>query len=98
MEGSLNAVYVTLWKTDSGILSFSYSRTTEQNKFGFVQFDRPKIENHLLTPEPFHAKTRASKTVCYVLDARVSGNILIYVHFMQMDSLSDMAGMQADCS
>ena len=56
MEGSLNAVYVTLWKTDSGILSFSYFRTTEQNKFGFVQFDRPKIENHLLTPESYELK------------------------------------------
>ena len=56
MEGSLNAVYVTLWKTDSGILSFSYFRTTEQNKFGFVQFDRPKIENHLLTPESYESK------------------------------------------
>ena len=55
MEGSLNAVYVTLWKTDSGILSFSYSRTTEQNKFGFVQFDRPQIENHLLTPESYES-------------------------------------------
>ena len=56
MEGSLNAVYVTLKKTDSGILSFSYFRTTEQNKFGFVQFDRLKIENHLLTPESYELK------------------------------------------
>jgi len=40
-------VFVTLLEN----LSFSYFRTTEQNKFGFVQFDRPKIENHLLTPE-----------------------------------------------
>ena len=51
MEGSLNAVYVTLRKSNSGILSFSYFRTMEQNKFGFVQFDRHKIESHLLTPE-----------------------------------------------
>ncbi len=29
--------------------------TTEQNKFGFVQFDRPKIENHLLTPESYES-------------------------------------------
>ena len=36
-------------------LSFSYFRTTEQNKFGFVQFDRPKIENHLLTPESYES-------------------------------------------
>ena len=27
-----------------------------QNKFGFVQFDRPKIENHLLTPESYELK------------------------------------------
>ena len=53
MDGSLNAVYVTPRKSNSGILSFSYFRTTEQNKFGFVQFDIPKTENHLLPPESF---------------------------------------------
>ena len=56
MEGSLNAVHVTSRNSNSGILSFSYFRTTEQNKFGFVQFDRPKIENHLLTPESYELK------------------------------------------
>ena len=55
MDGLLNAVHVTLRNSNSGILSFSYFRTTEQNKFGFVQFDRPKIENHLLTPESYES-------------------------------------------
>ena len=32
MEGLLNAVHVTLRNSNSGILSFSYFRTTEQNR------------------------------------------------------------------
>ena len=56
MDGSLNAVHVTLGRTDSGILSFSYFRTTEQNSPGFVQFDNQKFESHLLTPESYKYK------------------------------------------
>ncbi len=51
MEGSLNAVHVTSRKFNSGILSFSYFRTTEQNRHSFVQFDSQKIEKHLLALE-----------------------------------------------
>ncbi len=51
MEGSLNAVHVTSRKFNSGILSFSYFRTTEQNRHSFVQFDSQKIEKHLLKLE-----------------------------------------------
>ena len=56
MDGSLNAVHVTLGKPDSGILSFSYFRMTEQNSPGFVQFDNQKFGSHLLTPESYELK------------------------------------------
>jgi len=36
MEGSLNAVHVTLRKSDSGKLRFCYFRTTEQNNPGLL--------------------------------------------------------------
>ena len=36
--GLVVAVHVTLRKPDSGRLRFSYFRTTEQNRHGFVQF------------------------------------------------------------
>ena len=48
-------IHVSLREFNTGRLRFSYFRTTEQNKFGFVQFDRPKIENHLLTPESYES-------------------------------------------
>ena len=38
------------------VMPASYSVILEQNKFGFVQFDKPKIENHLLTPESYELK------------------------------------------
>ena len=56
MEGLLNAVHVTLRNSNSGILSFSYFRTTEQNRHSFVQFDSQKIEKHLLTLESYKVK------------------------------------------
>ena len=55
MEGLLNAVHVTSRNSNSGILSFSYFRTTEQNRHSFVQFDSQKIEKHLLTSESLQA-------------------------------------------
>jgi len=36
--GLVVTVHVTLRKPDSGRLRFSYFRTTEQNRHGFVQF------------------------------------------------------------
>ena len=51
MDGSLNAVHVNIFSSESGIARFSYFRTPEQGSPGFVQSDSQKIETHLLTPE-----------------------------------------------
>ena len=50
-----STIYLCFLVNEQALLSFSYFRTTEQNKFGFVQFDRPKIGNHLLTPESYES-------------------------------------------
>ena len=39
---------------DSGRLRFSYFRTTEQNRLGFVQVANQKTGNRLLTPESYY--------------------------------------------
>ena len=41
--GLVVAVHVTLRKPDSGRLRFSYFRTTEQNRHGFVQFVNQEV-------------------------------------------------------
>ena len=59
MEGLLNAVHVTSRNSNSGILSFSYFRTTEQNRHSFVQFDSrippppfaPRINTYIVDKE-----------------------------------------------
>ena len=40
--------------TYSGRLRFSYFRTTEQNRLGFVQVANQKTGNRLLTPESYY--------------------------------------------
>ena len=52
--GLVVAVHVTLRKPDSGRLRFSYFRTTEQNRLGFVQVANQKTGNRLLTPESYY--------------------------------------------
>ena len=48
--GLVVAVHVTLPQSNPGRLRFSYFRTTEQNRHGFVQFVNQKSCMHYLTP------------------------------------------------
>ena len=47
---------------ETGIVRFSYVWTAEQNRPGFVQSARSKIEIHLLTSEFYTAKNAGVKT------------------------------------
>ena len=51
--GLVVAVHVTLPQSNPGRLRFSYFRTTEQNRHGFVQFVNQKSCMHYLTPTSY---------------------------------------------
>ena len=56
MDGAFKTYTSLIRSLKSGKHRFSYFRTTEQNRHGFVQSTNQKIKKHLLTPESLYGR------------------------------------------
>ena len=93
MDGSLNASHVPLRKSKSGGLRFSYFRTTEQNRHGFVQFASLYVVKALFAPNilQFDSQKRRIKMLERIenVNEQVIEKMLLLLY---AESMADMEG------